>query len=93
MQHSLRVYKNERVRELLAADRQRNEREELELRMSTVPIRSKEFPVEEGKVKYPTPSNYAGNPLYRTSNMTYGSALPTHYEIPSIRSCFADLGR
>ncbi len=84
MRHSLKVYKNEKVQELLAAaEQKRDEREELELKMSTVPIKSKGFPVEEGKVKYTAPSNYTGNPLYKTSNMGYGGALPTGYDLPS----------
>jgi len=52
--------------------------------MSTVPIKSKGFPVEEGKMKYPNASNYGGNPLYKTSNMVYGNQIPAKYDLPSI---------
>lgn len=84
MKHSLRVYKNEKIREIVAsAEAKKNEKEELELKMSTVPIKSKGFPVEEGKISYPQPANYGGNPLYKSSNMTYGGALPTNYDLPS----------
>jgi hypothetical protein len=78
VKHSLKVYKNEKIKELLAAgEPKKNEKEELELKMSTVPIKPKAFPVKEGEVKYTKPSNFGGNPLYKTSNMTYGGALPT----------------
>ena len=81
----MKVYKNEKIRELLSAEESKqNEKEALELKMSTVPIKTKEFPVEEGKVTYPAPSNYGGNPLYKSSNMHYGSALPTNYDLPSM---------
>ena len=80
----MRVYKNEKIQEILAqAEQERNEKEELELKMSTVPIKTKTFPVEEGKVTYPTPSNFQGNPLYKTASMGYGSTLPTNYDLPS----------
>ncbi len=84
VKHSLKVYKNEKIQELLAkAEEERNEKEERELKMSTVPIKTKEFPVEEGKVTYPKPSNYGENPLYKTTTMGYGSSLPTNYDLPS----------
>eukprot|EP00831_Metopus_contortus_P026775 TRINITY_DN22694_c0_g1_i2.p1 TRINITY_DN22694_c0_g1~~TRINITY_DN22694_c0_g1_i2.p1 ORF type:complete len:194 (-),score=30.78 TRINITY_DN22694_c0_g1_i2:54-635(-) len=84
VKHSMRVYKNEKIKEILAAsEKERNEQEELELRMSTVPIKSKEFPVEEGKITYPSPSNYTGNPLYKTSGMIYGDALPQKPDLPN----------
>ena len=80
----MKVYKNERTKELLKiGEKARNEKEELELRMSTVPIKSKGFPSKEGTITYPTPSNYVGNPLYRTSNMDYGTKIPTSYDLPS----------
>ena len=84
VKHSLKVYKNEKIKELMLNEENKlTKKEELELKMSTVPIKTKTFPVEEGKTKYPVPSNYEGNPLYRTSNMGYGSTLPTNYDLPS----------
>eukprot|EP00826_Nyctotherus_ovalis_P014979 TRINITY_DN1421_c0_g3_i2.p1 TRINITY_DN1421_c0_g3~~TRINITY_DN1421_c0_g3_i2.p1 ORF type:complete len:122 (+),score=19.84 TRINITY_DN1421_c0_g3_i2:73-438(+) len=80
----MRAYKNERANELLnTGAKERNEREELELRMSTVPIKPKKFPVDGSKFKYVKPSNYSGNPLYRTTNMDYGSTVPTNFDLPS----------
>ena len=64
-------------------EEEKDEKEQLELKMSTVPIKTKTFPVEEGKVTYPVPSNSTGNPLYKTSNMQYGNTLPTNYDLPS----------
>ena len=83
--HSMKAYKNERTNELLSTGvKPYNEREVLELRMSTVPLKPKKFPVDGSKFKYVKPSNYSGNPLYRTTNMDYGSIVPTNFDLPSI---------
>lgn len=39
-------------------------------------IEPREFPVTHDQIKYPEPALKVGNPLYQTSNMSYGGQQP-----------------
>jgi len=45
-------------------------------------IHHREFPSKAEEVTYPTPTLNAGSLLYRTSSNSYGSKLPTDYDLP-----------
>ncbi len=85
--NSLRTYKHELLKEMreqgeLDGDvvKAMKERKEDMRRPGIVP---REYPVQEmEEMKYPEPALKSSNPLYRTSNNSYGSMKPSAYEKP-----------
>ena len=43
----------------------------------------KQFPAKVEEIRYPEHALKLGNPLYQTTNMGYGSQLPSHADLPS----------
>ena len=46
-------------------------------------IEPKQFPAKQEEIRYPEPALKIGNPLYQTSNMMYGSQVPSKMDMPT----------
>ena len=46
-------------------------------------VQPKEFPAKQEEIKYPEHALKIGNPLYNTSNMSYGAFVPSKMDMPT----------
>jgi hypothetical protein len=53
-----------------------------EKRLSGMKAKGREFRFKHDEFKYPAQGLEVGPPIYRTNNMTYGSLLPSSFEMP-----------